>query len=342
MKRSLIQKVQKETRWCYISGRIKAVERDLISQSHYQSLISSQYHHDLIRAFSDTYYKGLFRQEEDLFRYDEIINMDIDERLGWIQKYSPQTLVHDLFKVRTDLQHLKEGIKSYVSTLHQDRMVNEKEIMQDDLFHSLSSGPDGIPIEYEDALHAIVKKYKERKTLQSIDFEADRQMLAILYRIANGSESDLIKRYFYSFIDLKNLCALWRLKAIGQQRELMRDILFIHPESHLTLNDMECLYDRDHNKWAAELSSCGYQDIFSLEKTMVHGTIHLVEIERKCDDFLNDIVKGAKYIPFGVEVVFGYMAGFLTEVLNIKIIIVSKLNHLSEEVIRAKLRQVYV
>jgi len=340
--RSLAEKAQQETRWCYISGSIKALEKDLIPQPYYQTMVSSQHLHDLLRSFSDTYYKGLFRQEEDLFHYDAILNAEVGERFGWIKKNSPQPFVHDLFKIRIDLQNLKVGMKAYVSRNMQDKAFDEEGIMKEVPAASLSSGFDEIPVEYEDALRAMTRKYMVRKNLQSIDFEADRQMLTILYRMAQASENDLIKQYVYTSIDLKNLCALWRLKAMGQEKGMISNILFIHPESQLTMDVMEELFERDHNKWAPMLATSGYEEIFSLEKGMVHGTTTLVEIERKCDDFLTGIVRRAKYVPFGIEVVLGYLAGFLTEVVNIKIIIVAKLNHLSDDVIKAKLRQVYV
>jgi len=95
------------------------------------------------------------------------------------------------------------------------------------------------------------------------------------------------------------------------------------------------------------LSEFGYQDIFLEEEaTAPHrkGAVSasVSGLEKRSDDFLMDILRRAKYIPFGIEVAFAYMAAFWIEILNLKIIIIAKLNHLTEDVIRAKVRQGYV
>jgi len=345
---SLMQKAHEETKWCYLSGQIKALEKELVSNAQYQSLISARDHHELLRSLSDSPYKSVLRQEEDLFDYEKILNAQLSAKLDWIERYSPQPIVYHYFKVRGDIQDLKARIKSYISKIPQDEELSEKRIEEEQLKEQLygSAFDHGeIPLEYHDAYMAIVQTYREKKILQSIDFEADRQMLAILHKVADASSNEMMKSYTTAFIELKNLCALVRLKALGVPGDMLPDILFIPPQSELKLglamDSMRELYEAPRNTWPVILALYGYQNIFIEYGTSPEGSPTL-EIEKKCDDFLMDILRRAKYIPFGIEVAFAYMASFLVEIVNIKIIVIAKLNNLTEGVISAKVRRGYV
>ncbi|MCL6583289.1 MAG: V-type ATPase subunit [bacterium] len=345
---SLAQKAQEGTKWTYLSGRIKALEKELISRNQYQTLILAKDPKELLRFLSDSAYKSAFRQEEDLFDYERILNSQLAAKLTWIRKYSPQPLVADYFKVRGDIQHLKSRIKSYLSKLPQQEAEEPSELeLEKEHRDSLCSEQGEIIQEYLEAYRQIIRAWREKKSLQVVDFEADRKMLAIVYKMAEASSNDLIRRYTQAFLELKNLAALWRLKALGAPASLISEVLFIPPQSALTLEVINKLYEAPANIWPAMLSEFGYQDIFLEEDAAApyrKGAVSASAsgLEKRSDDFLMDILRRAKYIPFGIEVAFAYTAAFWIEILNLKIIIIAKLNHLTEDVIRAKVRQGYV
>ena len=54
------------------------------------------------------------------------------------------------------------------------------------------------------------------------------------------------------------------------------------------------------------------------------------------------IMKAAKIIPFGVEPFLAYIYAKETEIKIIRIIMVGKLNNIAAEVIRERLRDIYV
>ena len=54
------------------------------------------------------------------------------------------------------------------------------------------------------------------------------------------------------------------------------------------------------------------------------------------------IMKEAKFIPFGGEPLLAYIYAKETEIKVVRIIMVGKLNNISPEVIRERLRDIYV
>ena len=60
------------------------------------------------------------------------------------------------------------------------------------------------------------------------------------------------------------------------------------------------------------------------------------------DDYFVELIKDVKQIIFGQEVVFAYALSNEIQTRNLRIILISKLNGLSSEFIRERLRETYV
>ena len=60
------------------------------------------------------------------------------------------------------------------------------------------------------------------------------------------------------------------------------------------------------------------------------------------DNYIMDLMKSAKMIPFGGEPLLAYIYAKETEIKVIRIIMVGKLNNIAGEVIRERLRDIYV
>ena len=65
-------------------------------------------------------------------------------------------------------------------------------------------------------------------------------------------------------------------------------------------------------------------------------------LEKLVDNFIMNMMKNAKIIPFGVEPLIAYIYAKETEIKIIRIIMVGKLNNISAEVVRERLRDSYV
>ena len=65
-------------------------------------------------------------------------------------------------------------------------------------------------------------------------------------------------------------------------------------------------------------------------------------LEKLIDNYIMNMMRDAKIIPFGVEPVIAYIYAKETEIKIIRIIMVGKLNNIAAEVIRERLRDIYV
>jgi ATP synthase, subunit C len=70
-------------------------------------------------------------------------------------------------------------------------------------------------------------------------------------------------------------------------------------------------------------------------------TKRLSEFEKISDNYLMELNKESKYIVFGPEPLFTYLVAKEREINAIRLIMVSKINNISSEKIRERLRDTY-
>jgi V/A-type H+-transporting ATPase subunit C len=71
-------------------------------------------------------------------------------------------------------------------------------------------------------------------------------------------------------------------------------------------------------------------------------TKSLTKFEKLSDDFMFELAKKGKYVAFGIEPLVGYLMAKENEVKIIRMIMVGKINEIPNELIRERLRDVYV
>ena len=81
-----------------------------------------------------------------------------------------------------------------------------------------------------------------------------------------------------------------------------------------------------------------------LEKGLedINKTESLTGFEKLSDNFINSLIKKARYITFGIEPLIGYLMAKETEIKNARIIMVGKINNIPNDIVKERLREAYV
>ena len=92
---------------------------------------------------------------------------------------------------------------------------------------------------------------------------------------------------------------------------------------------------------AVKFTSSKYSEIvrIGLEEYIKNGK--LSSLEKLSDNYILNKLKVAKYVTFGPQPIFAYIAAKETEIKIIRIIMVGKLNNIGTSVIRERVREVY-
>jgi V/A-type H+/Na+-transporting ATPase subunit C len=89
--------------------------------------------------------------------------------------------------------------------------------------------------------------------------------------------------------------------------------------------------------WSSDFHSVLVEGLESYERNKT-----LTKLEKLADDYIFDIAKQGKYVAFGIEPLVGYLMAKENEAKIIRMIMVGKMNNIPNEIIRERLRDVYV
>ena len=93
---------------------------------------------------------------------------------------------------------------------------------------------------------------------------------------------------------------------------------------------------------SSKLTFTNYSEIIKAGIESFTKTESVSLLEKLVDNYIMTIMKEAKFIPFGGEPLLAYIYAKETEIKVVRIIMVGKLNNISPEVIRERLRDIYV
>ena len=193
-----------------------------------------------------------------------------------------------------------------------------------------------LPKEMADAAREAADVLAETGNAQRSDFILDRAYFAQLRRLAQESRCAYLQEYIRAMIDAANLRSLVRTERLHADPGFLRQVLFDGGSvSADTIaahagNGPAALYRATPFRAAAEAG----------EEAVKGGS--LTAFERACDNAVLLAAGKARSIPFGVEVVLGYLAAKEAEWTAVRIIMSGRMAGMTADAIRERLRDQYV
>jgi V/A-type H+-transporting ATPase subunit C len=174
---------------------------------------------------------------------------------------------------------------------------------------------------------------------QVIDLIMDRACFRHIKVAAEASDVGFLKDFAGIMIDLANIRIFLRIKSMKKGRDFLQKFLLPGGslDGKLFLENLEEPVDSFAN-------SLKYGPYASLEEGFesYKATGSITKLEKLSDNFVMSFVKKARYTAFGAEPLVGYLMAKEHEIKNIRIIMVGKINNISNDLIKERLRETYV
>ena len=154
---------------------------------------------------------------------------------------------------------------------------------------------------------AIIKRYLET-------YQLVKGLEVILRAVALKLNMNLLNQYFMEGFDKGHVFHKLAKNTVWASEQTVRDVLI---ETHCKATLQGLL-----------LSNLSRNISFQYEVAT--------------DNYLLDMLRPVKYIPFGPERVFGYLCGLTTEVFNLKLLLGGKVHRVENDLLRERLRKTYV
>ena len=173
---------------------------------------------------------------------------------------------------------------------------------------------------------------------QLCDLALDRACYAELAQLAQETESQFLIGYVALMTDVANLRAAVRIARMGRENDFLAQALMPGGtiEVQTLLNAKGAGLIEAYRGTALE----GAEELAEKAMGPEHGP--LTAFEKACDDTLTAYLEGAKSVPFGVEVVVGYLYAKESELTAVRTVLSGRLAGLDGELIRSRLRNTYL
>jgi V/A-type H+-transporting ATPase subunit C len=328
----------------FIQGvtRTRVLEKRLLSRARIDRMIEAKDIDEVLRVLNETEYSnslaGITRGEE----YEKILSNELKRVYKLMREVSKDQTIVDILALKYDYHNLKVMIKEKesgkdLSDLYVPLGTTDFQEIRNEFLHG---DLKNIKPEFRKAIEAVLTDLEETQDPQRIDIILDKYYYEHLYKMAEETKIDLFINYVKDMIDFINIRTSIRLKKQGKDIKFFEDVILpngnIDKDTILfTLNDnIENMIHKFRN---SKISSGLIKGLESYKETN-----RLSDLEKYMDDYLMDLNKPSKYIHFGPEPMFSYIVAKETEIKTLRIIMVSKLNNLSPDVIRERVRELYV
>lgn len=322
--------------------RTRVLETRLLSRARIERMVDAKDMEEVFKILGETEYSNVMAGINRAEDYEKILSSELKRVYELMYEMSKDKIVVDLMALKYDYHNLKVLVKEKI--LNQDFSDMYTPISTTDFnqlkVNYLSGNLKEIEPRFREALEAAEKDYDENQDPQRIDILLDRFYFNHLYDLALETDIPLFKKYVKDLIDFTNIKTLIRVKKQKKDMKFLEEVLIQNgniskEELVLSLNDpIEVITHKYRNYDISPEMKKGLE--------IYQNTGRLSELEKLMDNYLMELNKPSKYIHFGPEPLFSYIVAKETEIKVLRIIMVSKINRLSPEEIRERLRDLYV
>jgi len=332
-----LSKKRRDTDYLCLSAQIRSMERNLLDRGRMERMLDAPTAAEAARILTEVGYEAFDPgSESGLNRALLQRRLDLFAQL---YRYAPEPQIIDVFKLKYDYHNVKAVIKSRGTDVSH-LLVDAGRVPAEELQRRYreTGGWDFLPPAMAQAAKEGQRVLAETGDPQRSDALVDRAYFAEMLDMARKTECAYLVDYVRAMIDAANLRSVIRTLRMGRTPAFLQEFLFpggsVSVDSALKAavnGEVEQVYRTTALRRAAQAG-----------KEAVEAGGSLTAFEKLCDDAVMAQAGKARRIPFGVEVVIGFVAARETEVSNVRIIMTGRMAELPADTIRERLRESYV
>ena len=319
------------------SVRIRHAEKKLLTKQQLQRLADAKNLEDAIKLLNETSYSSELSKLDRPENYEQVLSEVLNKTYKEAMEISPDKSLVEILSCKYDYHNLKVLVKENILKEKFDSMycmLDENEI---EAFRELAlKNDEGLSKDFKECLDF----FETTKDPQDIDIFIDKKYFEKVLSLAEEFKLEMITEYFKAMIDFINLRTFIRCRKQNQVKETLEKVLIKGGDVE-TDKILEMFYE-DIEILPIKLKAYKIGRVLSKIVEEYKNTNSLNSFEKSMDDYLVEIVRKAKSIHYGAEVIFSFLFAKELEIKNLRLILVGKVNGLSADFIKERLREVYV
>ncbi|AYE35079.1 V-type ATP synthase subunit C [Clostridium septicum] len=323
-------------------SRIWVLETRLLDKSKIERMIDADSADEALKVLGETEYSNVMTNIKRATDYEEILTAELKRIYDLVKELCPVKDVVKLMSIKYDYHNLKVILKGKFLGKDLSHML----IHLGDLdLHEVKRKIDSenykeLEAKLEKAVVEAANDFESTKDPQKIDIIIDRYMFKEMVELKNELDYEFIDKFVKAIIDSTNVRTLLRIKKQNKNREFALEVLV--PGGSIDPSTLVALINESPENIISKLNSTIYSEMIKegIEAYINTDSVNL--LEKLSDNYIMALMKDSKLVTFGPERILSYIYAKETEIKIIRIIMVGKLNNIAEEVIKERLRDIYV
>jgi V/A-type H+-transporting ATPase subunit C len=332
----------RETDFLYATGRVRVLETKLLSRSDIERILNADGPEEAFKILSDTDYGNDLSDVASVYDFETVLEESIKRTFGVVRQSVEEPRIIRFFTLKYDYHNLKVVVKNQILGIKSKEYfsylgnVNPEEMQKLAEEDKSADVPENIRNAYNEA----IELYESTKDPQQVDIVIDKALYDDMRELATAMNDDFLKNYLVTSIDLINIKILVRLMKIKAEGKTLAEALL--PGGKLGIDFIESLFAGSLQEVVEALERTPYQPVVAagLSKWISSGSPEA--FEKAVDNYLLELAKVGRMKPFGSEPIIGYLLARENEIKVLRIILVGKINGISSDMIRERLRELYV
>lgn len=322
--------------------RLRVLETRLLDKAKIDRMIDGDSANEALKVLQESEYANVMTGVKRAEDYEVVLSKELKRVYELMYDASPSKSLIDLMSIKYDYHNIKVLLKGiFLKKDLSDMLIPVGKINLSLLKHSIdNNNMADLPSSMRVGIEKTKEVFEGTKDPQQIDITLDNAMFEEMREIAKELDDRFIDKYVSALIDLTNLKTLLRVKKQNKNRDFLQEVII--NGGAIDEDTLVALLNDAPENISNKLAFTNYNEIIKIGIEDYTKTDSASLLEKLVDNYIMDMMKEAKFIPFGVEPILAYVYAKETEIKVIRIIMVGKLNNISGEVIRERLRDIYV
>ncbi len=316
--------------YIYAVARVRSRELSLLSRQDVDQLMACRTYDECLRTLSDKGWGGGDSQAEAILAAEE------EKTWAFIHELTEDLTPFNVLLYPTDYNNLKAAIKSVVTGAEpHDVFLPGGSIDPQVMLRCVREGdfselPPDMAAAGDQAYHTLL----QTEDGQLCDVILDKACITGLLQCGRDSGVDILRDYAELTAAVSDIKIAVRACKTGKSRAFLEAALA--PCGTLDAASLAAAACKSLEDLFAYLSVTPYGEAAERLKESYSA------FEKYCDDRVMDLIKEQKMNPFTVGPLFAYVLARRNEISTVRIILSGKLNELDDNMIRERLRDMYV
>ncbi len=317
--------------YTFAVARIRAKELSLLSDSDISTLMSSKTYNECINMLAD---KGW--NTEDFSDYEDILENQEDTLWQLMSELADDLSEFNVFFYQKDYQNLKASIKAVITNSDTEGLFfNSGSISAKKIYEAVKNKDyNSLPEHLQKCAEIATTTLLQTRDGQLCDIIIDQYALTQIYNQGINSNSEIIKLYAETFVSVANIKTAVRCNKTGKSLNFIKQAL-----AQCSSLNIDML---------AKSAAMNIEEIYNyLMITEYKGAVDALKqsasaFEIWCDNMLTKSMQPQKWEPFTIGPLVAYILAKENEIKTVRIILSAKLNNLDSQIIKERLRKMYV